>query len=271
MNIKSIQSVQNPFIKELVLLLEKSKIRKQSRTFVAEGLREVSLCVKAGYSINKLIYNASKINLEEIQKATSIDLENCEIIEVNSAVFEKIAYRSEIENVVVVAQQKVHTIDAAKLALEKNKTLFLVVAGIEKPGNLGAILRSADATGAVVVVCDPTCDVYNPNVIRSSVGTVFTTNIVISNREEIVHFFKENKINYYTTFMDSNSVSLFSADLSNNAAVILGTESSGLEEDWRNENIINVNLPMLGIVDSLNVSVAASVIMYEAVRQKLGT
>lgn len=267
MRIKTITSAQNPLIKELVLLLEKSKKRKAEGLFIAEGLREISLCVRGGYKIEKLIYAPQIVSLEKVLQETGINPQHCEIIETDEAIFAKLAYRSSIENAVVVVSNKSHSLKAVNTGILKQHPFSLVIAGIEKPGNLGAILRSADATGSMVIVCDPTCDLYNPNVIRGSVGTVFTTRIYMGSREEVVDFLNQYHYTWYTTFMESNSMSLYDCELSSPSAVVLGTESSGLDEIWRKEQRTNVNLPMAGVVDSLNVSVAASVIMYEALRR----
>lgn len=267
MNIKTITSAQNPLIKELILLLEKSKKRKASGLFIAEGLREISLCVKGGYRIEKLLYAPQMVSLEKVLKETGIDPKLCEIIETDEKVLSKLAYRSGIENAVVVVSNKLHPLTSVKAEVLQQFPFALVIAGIEKPGNLGAILRSADATGSMVIVCDPTCDLYNPNVIRGSVGTVFTTQVYVGSREEVVEFLNQYHYTWYTTFMEGNSQSLYDCEMKNPSAVVLGTESSGLDEVWKKEGKVNVNLPMRGVVDSLNVSVAASVIMYEALRR----
>jgi TrmH family RNA methyltransferase len=143
----------------------------------------------------------------------------------------------------------------------------VIAESVEKPGNLGALLRSADASGTTaVILCDPAVDIYNPNVIRSSVGCVFSVPVLVMKPDEALHFLREQKVSVYTTFMD-NSVSIWDQDLTRPSAVVVGTESTGLSDFWRSAGI-NVNIPMYGSVDSLNVSTAAALMMFEMARQR---
>jgi TrmH family RNA methyltransferase len=175
------------------------------------------------------------------------------------------AYRDSTEGVLAIAKAKNHSIDGLKLP--KNP-LVVVAESIEKPGNIGAILRTCDAAKVdAFFIANPTSDLYNPNVIRSSVGCVFTNQIVLGNNEEIIAFLKSKNIQIFSaTLQNSNAYHL--ENYTQGTALIVGTEATGLTEIWRKESHQNINIPMLGKIDSMNVSVAAAILIYEAKRQR---
>ena len=184
--VKTISSLQNPFIKQLVQLKEKSKLRKQTGLFVIEGKRELSLAIKGNYKIDTLYYYTDLFSASE---AASLEIYGIDVIEITKAVYEKVAHRETTEGVIAVAKAK----DFELKNLEfKNKTpLILVAEAPEKPGNIGALLRTADAANVdAIIISNPLTDLYNPNIIRSSVGGVFTVPIAMGTSEEVIAYIK---------------------------------------------------------------------------------
>ena len=189
------------------------------------------------------------------------------VFEVSAAVYEKIAYRGGTEGVMAI-------VETPELGLERlnlpEKPLVVVLEAVEKPGNLGAVLRSADAAGAdAVIVCDPLADVFNPNVIRASTGAVFSVPVAVASSEEAIDFLKKNNIRILTAQLQ-DSVLYYDSDMKKGTAIVMGTEDKGLSELWREAADEHIRIPMLGVADSLNVSVSAAILLFEAVRQRRG-
>ena len=258
---KQIISIQNPYIKSLVLLQEKAKARKQTGTFLIEGEREILLTIKGGYAIETVLYC-----IELIDKSFNFSLfETFNKIEISKEVYQKLAYRDTTEGILAVAKTK--SMELIDLKLSKNP-LILVAEAPEKPGNIGALLRTADAANLdAVIIANPKSDLYNPNIVRSSVGCLFTNQIATGTTSEIISFLKEKKINVFCATLQ-NSTSYHTQDYTKPTALVVGTEATGLTEDWRlaaNQNII---IPMQGEIDSMNVSVAAAILIFEAKRQR---
>lgn len=286
---EAITSLQNPKIKEVLALSEKPKERKSSHLFAVEGVREVLSCIAGGFYIRSVFFCPqiiSEKNLAEIKDALS---KNCKVsadaarfasghsakesadgmrlkfFEVTPEVYAKIAYRAGTEGVIAVASEKERVLSGIKLPAAP---LIIVLENIEKPGNIGALLRTADACGAAaVLVCNPATDLYNPNLIRASLGGVFTQSIVCCENEEACKWLKENNISIYTAQLQ-NSVPYYDADMTKGCAIVMGSEDEGLTQLWRNASDKKILIPMLGKLDSLNVSVSAAVLCYEAVRQR---
>ena len=185
-------------------------------------------------------------------------------------VYEHIAYRGTTEGVIAVVRAKPHTLsDIAKDDVSCSP-LYIVLEGVEKPGNLGAILRSADASGVdAVIVCDPLTDIYNPNIIRGSIGAVFTVPTVVCSSEECISFMKEHGVQILTAQLQDSNL-YYDQDMTRPTAIVMGTEATGLTNQWREAADAHIRIPMLGRLDSLNVSVSAAILMYEAVRQRGG-
>ncbi|HEY8934504.1 MAG TPA: RNA methyltransferase [Cyclobacteriaceae bacterium] len=256
-----ITSAQNPKIKN-ILALEKARERKKQNVFIIEGLKELSLAQAGGYSISSVFYCPEIISEETLGK--TVKNKNL-LIPVQLAVFEKIAYRESTGGIIALAQQKKHELES--IALSDNP-LLLILEGVEKPGNLGAILRTADAAGVnAVVICDPQTDFYNPNVIRSSVGCVFTKQIASATSTDTVAWLKKHKIAIYGTYLKA-SVQYNVIDYTKPSAIVMGTESTGLSDTWVKNSDANIIIPMQGIIDSMNVSTAAAVVVFEALRQR---
>lgn len=262
---EQITSLQNQKVKHVVLLQQKSSLRREEGLFVVEGQREVMHCLNAGYEIMEMYVLDEAMALDAICKQSLTIGKAPQVYVVNNKVYEKIAYRGGTEGVVAVV--KVRALSLQDLKLKENP-LLVVLESVEKPGNLGAILRSADASGAdAVIVCDPLTDLYNPNLIRSSIGASFTVPTVACGSEECINFLKERNIQILTAQLQDSSL-YYDCDMKKGTALVMGTESTGLTNVWRKAADAHIRIPMLGQLDSLNVSVSTAILLYEAVRQR---
>ena len=269
---KNIISFQNPLIKQIVLLQEKSRERRKTGLFVIEGLREISLALKGNYHLKTILFAPEIISEEEILKLKKSVNAETEFIEITSEIYRKIAYRGSTEGILAIANAK-------KLSLENllptNHSLpttlhplILIAEAPEKPGNIGALLRTADAAKVdAVIIANPKTDLYNPNIIRSSVGCLFTNTIATGSTSEIIAFLKKNNINIYCAALQA-SVHYDTIDFKKATAIVVGTEATGLSEEWLQNSTQNIIIPMQGEIDSMNVSVAAGILIFEAKRQR---
>lgn len=258
-----ITSTTNPKIKNLKRL-EKAAERKEQGLFVAEGLREVVLAVRAGYRIESLF-----ICEELLQPSTEYPLQECHVAQfqyhVSKTVYESVAYRDSTEGIIATIHLQYKSLKDLQLPIN---SLLLVIEGVEKPGNLGAMLRTADAAGVhAVIVCDPRCDIFNPNVIRSSVGTAFTNTVVVCETAEAIDWLQQQKIKTYAAELSAKNFH-YEQNYLPATAFVVGTESKGLSSEWLNAAKERIKIPMLGKIDSMNVSVSAGILLYEAVRQR---
>ena len=259
---KQITSIQNPLIKSLVHLQEKAKARKQSGTFLIEGQREIALALKGGYKLETVLFYPE---LCSEKQAISLIGNKAELTQINKEVFEKLAYRDTTEGIIAVAQTK--NLSLSNLELSDNP-LILIAEAPEKPGNVGAMLRTADAANLdAVIIANPKSDLYNPNIVRSSVGCLFTNQIATGTTEEIIAFLQAKKINFYCATLQ-NSTSYHTQNYTLPTALVVGTEATGLSQQWRDAATQNIIIPMQGEIDSMNVSVAAAVLIFEAKRQR---
>lgn len=260
---KQIISVQNPYIKSLIQLQEKSKFRKQTGTFLIEGQREIELAIRGGYEIETILFLQELILLKQIKGLTNQQINNS--IEISKEVYQKLAYRDTTEGILAVA--KVKSMQLSDLKLSKNP-LILVAEALEKPGNIGALLRTADAANLdAVIIANPKSDLYNPNIVRSSVGCLFTNQIATGTTPEIIDYLNKKEINFYCATLQ-NSTNYHTQDYTKPTALIVGTEATGLTQAWREAATQNIIIPMQGEIDSMNVSVAAAILIFEAKRQR---
>ena len=260
---KQITSVQNPFIKSLIQLQEKAKVRKQTGTFLIEGKREIELALKGGYELETILFLPEIISDREIKNF--VKSSEVEIIEISKEVYQKLAYRDTTEGILAIAKTK--SLALSDLKLSKNP-LILVGESLEKPGNVGAILRTADAANIdAVIIVNPKSDLYNPNIVRSSVGCLFTRQIAVGTTEEVIAYLKGNNINIYSATLQ-DSTEYHTQNYTTPTALVVGTEATGLSEKWRTESTKNIIIPMQGEIDSMNVSVAAAILLFEAKRQR---
>lgn len=258
---KEITSVQNPYIKSLVQLQEKAKSRKQTGTFLIEGVREIELALKAGYEIDKLLFTPEIINFQ-ISKFSNFQIDR---VAISRDVYQKLAYRDTTEGIIAVARTK--DLSLANLSLSQNP-LILVAEAPEKPGNIGALLRTADAANLdAVIIANPKSDLYNPNIVRSSVGCLFTNQIATGTTEDIITFLKARNIAIFCATLQ-DSATYHTQDYTQPTAIVVGTEATGLSTEWRTSSTKNIIIPMQGAIDSMNVSVAAAVLIFEAKRQR---
>ena len=260
---KSITSPQNPLIKQLVQLKDKSRERKKTDRFLLEGKRELSLAIKGGYDIETLLYFPGLFSESE---AEAMERYTIEIIEISKEVFQKLAHRGTTEGVIAVGKTKSHTLEA--LHLTSKNPLILVAEAPEKPGNVGALLRTADAANVdAVIIANPKSDIYNPNIIRSSIGCVFTTEIAVANSNEVISYLQKYNFNIFSAILQE-SKPYHTQDYTLPTAIVVGTEANGLTQEWRDAATQNVSIPMQGVIDSMNVSVAAGILIFEAKRQR---
>lgn len=260
---KRITSTQNPLIKQITSLIEKSRSRKQMGLFVIEGKRELSLAIKANYQITTLLFYPDLFSRSEAEALSHYDIE---IIEISKDVFQKLAYRETTEGIIALAISK--PLNLNDVSFSRQNPLILVAEAPEKPGNIGALLRTADAANLdAVIIANPKTDLYNPNIIRSSVGCVFTNQIATGSSEEVINFLKSKKISIFCAALQAYE-DYHTIDFKNAAAIVVGTESTGLTKDWLENSDQNIIIPMEGEIDSMNVSVSAAILIFEAKRQR---
>jgi TrmH family RNA methyltransferase len=257
----TITSSKNPQIKYLKQLQSKSKLRLKDDCFVIEGVREIAMALKFDYQMQKVFIS------EDNYSADLIFSDQTEIIQISSKVYQDIAYRSSTEGVIGICKSKPHTLE--NLSFKTSKPLCLVLESPEKPGNIGAILRTADASGIdAVIIANPRTDLYNPNTIRSSLGAVFSVQIATGNSYEVIQFLVQKIINVYTATLQ-NSNSYLEHNYQNATAFVMGSEAKGLTQIWRDQPKFQaINIPMQGEIDSMNLSVSTAVLTFEAVRQR---
>ncbi|MFH0909667.1 MAG: RNA methyltransferase [bacterium] len=260
-----ITSLQNPRVKDVVHLL-KRPYRDEQGVILVEGYREVKRALDNQVKPNALFY-CSELFQGENEGAL---IERCraagaELFECTAQVFQKMAYRDRPEGLLAIVPQAHHSLDALDLPPHP---LLIVAEAIEKPGNLGSILRSADAAGVnAVIVCDRCTDVNNPNVVRSSIGTVFSLPVVETSTADALPWLKARGIQVLAATPHAEKT-YTEVDLTKAAAIVVGTEKFGLSSEWMKQADLQVRIPMLGQIDSLNVACATTILLYEAVRQR---
>jgi TrmH family RNA methyltransferase len=257
-----ITSAQNPKIKSLLYLREK-KERDATGLFLVEGYRELKRAVDSGLRFESL-FICQDLFLGSNEESLIRSIE-APVFELPDFLFEKISYRDRPDGLVGVAYQMKTTLKELK---RTSPALYVVAEAIEKPGNLGTILRSSDAVGADgVIVCDRCTDIYNPNVVRASVGTLFTLPVVEASGDEVLAWLKNNSIQIVAATPAAEMV-FTEAPLGGDIAIVVGTEQLGLSEKWLSAADIRVKIPMKGVADSLNVAMATTLLLYEALRQQ---
>lgn len=266
MRTESVTSGQNPKIKELLALQEKSRTRREKGLFTVEGRRELCHCLDAGFKARTLFICREIIQDRDLGEIISRPgCRDASVIEIPAGLYSKVAYRDGTEGIIGVMETRERALESISLGKDP---LIAVLESVEKPGNLGAVLRSADACGAdAVIICDPLTDLYNPNLIRASIGAVFTRQVVTASSEDTVRWLKKNGIKILTAQLQ-DSEWYYDTDMRGGVAIVMGTEATGLSDFWRKSADAHIRIPMLGQLDSLNVSVSAAVLLYEAVRQR---
>ena len=261
---EKITSVQNEGIKRVVKLRDR-RGRDECGLTLVEGVREVRQAVRAGLAMRRIYFcrddhYACPDDLIDALAAAGIPM-----LETSAAVFGKICYGDRAEGVLAVVEQPARAL--ADLRLSDNP-LLVVMERVEKPGNLGAVLRTCDGAGVdALLVCDERTDVFNPNIVRASLGAVFTVPVVACSNQQAAAFLTENGIRSFAAVVQATE-HYFEKDLRGPCAIVLGSEQDGLSDFWRQQASDQVRIPMRGKLDSLNVSVSAAIMVYEALRQR---
>lgn len=259
-----ITSAQNQRIKNLAHL-QKARERKSQNVFIIEGEKEYCRAIAYNYRFTSIFVCFDVIPETRFKTISSGISSNVEVFPVSKDVFEKIAYREGSGGIIALARPKNHGLADLKLP---EKPLLLVLEAVEKPGNLGALLRTADAAGIdAVVVCDPQTDIYNPNVVRSSIGCLFSVPLAVCDSPEAILWMKQQRISIYCTYLKA-AVPYTEVDFTRASAIVMGTEADGITEQWVEAADQNIVIPMQGAADSMNVSTAAAVVVFEACRQR---
>ena len=258
-SMKIIKSLQNSHFKRLKKL-SNNKFNKKEREFIIEGVKEITLAVSSDIKIKK-IYFRKEAPLEfDIFLGKEI-----EIFYLNKKLFDLLTYRKNSSKIIAVADKKSYSLGDIFL---KKKTIVLIVENIEKPGNLGAILRTADGMAiSGIIIVDSKINIYNSNVIRSSIGSLFNLPIIKTNKEEAIEFLNKNKFNLYNTIISKNSKNYLDINYSDNIAIAFGSENQGLSDNWRSCDAEEICIKMNGKNDSFNLSVSVGIILSEVVRQ----
>ncbi len=265
MNTDRISSAQNARVKEVVRLRD-HRGRDERGRIVIDGRRELLRAVEAGVEIIELYYCPSLLGADDEQQVLAPARgRQVELAEVTEPVFAKMSYGDRAEGLLAVARRPMRTLDGLRLG---PRPLIAVVEGVEKPGNLGAILRSADAAGVdAVVAADPATDIYGPNAIRASMGTVFTVPLVEATVEQTSLWLDRRGLSIVAASPAGGEV-YTEVDMTGPTAVVLGSEAHGLTAAWGHFGLIRATVPMRGRADSLNVSITAALFFYEALRQR---
>ncbi len=254
---ETLTSASNPKIRRLLELRQKASERRESSLFTVEGRRELEHCLEAGYEPDTVFV------CPEI--AGEVNIPGCRICHLSRELYAKVACREGTEGVIAEVKAREHRLESLKLG--KNP-LVAVIEGVEKPGNIGAVLRTCDAAGAdALIICDPRTDIYNPNLIRASLGAAFTVQTAVCESSEAIRYLKDRGIRILTAQLQDSSL-YYDCDMRGGVAIALGTESTGLSGIWRETADAHIMIPMLGRLDSLNVSVSAAILLYESVRQR---
>lgn len=260
-----ITSLQNPLVKSIVRLQQKVSERKNTGTFVTEGRREVSLALQHGIKVEKLIVCRNLYNPDPVYPIDFKSLDDSQLIEVSDPVYRKMAYREGVEGIILLGRSTPLSLDNYQPG---ENPLIIILEGVEKPGNLGAILRTTDAAGAeAIFLCDTRTDLHNPNVIRASLGCVFSQKIIECGSLQAIHWLQQKKINLFAASPDTSHL-YYEADLSKPAAIAFGAEDTGLSTPWLKEAGRVIKIPMGGMIDSLNVSASVAIVTFEAIRQR---
>jgi RNA methyltransferase, TrmH family len=252
-----ITSFSNPKVKLLSGLMKKPALRKETRTFVVEGEKEIHMALEAGYEPEQLFISEnalpSKNGLDKIPQTL-----------LSSKIFESLSYRNGKDGLLAVFRFGNHDLNGFRPGA---RSLIIILEAVEKPGNLGAVMRCADGAGVdAVIVCDPKTDIYNPNVIRSGVGCLFTVPLFLAGVNEVLDFCKKNNIAVYAASPEAKE-NYWDLDFKGSTALAFGTEADGLSDSW-NAGAKHFKIPMRGKNDSLNVSVSTGIVIYEVLRQR---
>lgn len=260
---EQISSLQNPRVKQIVQL-SKARERREQGLVVVEGAREIGLALDAGHE-PEVVYVCPEIFAKSEYPDLLTRIAPHKVMAFTEAVFEKVAYREGSDGLIALIKPKEHRLEHLHL---RENPFIIVLESVEKPGNLGAVLRTADAAKVdAVIVCDTLIDLYNPNAIRSSVGCLFTVQVAVCSSKECLDWMKVQKIHSFAAELNASSW-YQDCDFRGPSAIIMGTEADGLTDFWLENADKRIKIPMRGVIDSLNVSVSTAVLTFEAMRQR---
>ncbi len=265
MSLDPVTSTSNPRIKQLVRLRNR-RHRDRSGLFLIEGYRELSRAADGGVEILE-VFTCSQLYLgnNEQPLVDRLATQGADIVEVAETPFRKASYRDRPEGLIAVARQFPTGLDRIQLGTDP---LLLVAESIEKPGNLGTMLRAAEAAGAAaVIVCDPTTDPFNPNVVRASLGTLFCLPLGVTSTSDVIAWLRRHGVRTVATTPGARRPH-WETDLTGSVAVVVGNEQYGLSAAWLEAADYQALIPMPGSVDSLNAAMAAAIVLFEAARQR---
>lgn len=263
-----ISSLQNPRVKEVIRLRDRSE-REESGKFLIEGYRELLRAANAHRPI-EVLFICPELFLGSNEEAliTQICARGAVLISCSETVFRKMSYRDRPDGLLASAAQQHLSLQHLDGLVQQKSPLFIIAEAIEKPGNLGTILRSSDAVGVdALIVCDRCTDIHNPNVVRASVGTLFTVPVLEADGSETLRWLKEHGVSILAA-TPSAQVEYTDVDMTGPLAIAVGTEQLGLSQLWMDNADIQVKIPMCGVADSLNVAMATTLLLYEALRQR---
>jgi TrmH family RNA methyltransferase len=259
-----ITSVHNPRVKNAVKLRSGRDRNRQGRILI-DGLREIQRAHQAGVQFSEVFACLPADDAHSQSWIESMAAAGIDVFRVAPNVFTRLAYGQIEHGAVAVATPPCHTLDHLSWT---GKALVIVLEGVEKPGNVGAVVRSADAAGAsAVIVADGATDLYNPNAIRASLGTIFAVPVCAASSRETLDWLRRRQLRIFTARVDA-AVPYTQTSYREPAAIVLGSEAQGLSDIWQGADMTAVSLPMRGLADSLNVSTTAAVVLYEALRQR---
>jgi len=265
-DIKRLSSLQNPLVKSIMALKDKSRERKETGLFVLEGRQEIELARKGNIAFTTVLVETDICRDAEFLKSMENLRPRPDLVSLSNAVYKKLAYRETTEGILAIGRSKSHGLE--QLELPDQNAFVLVAEAPEKPGNIGALLRTADAAGLdAVIIADPRTDLYNPNIIRSSVGCVFTNQIAMASSSEVIGYLKRKRISISCAALSGSKI-YTNVDFTGPTAIVVGTEATGLSKTWLEDSHQNIRIPMAGQIDSLNVSVSAAILIFEGLRQR---
>lgn len=263
--ITQITSIKNPLIKKITAYQAKSKERKADKVVLIEGKKELELAVSANVHFSKILFCPEILKFDQLKEMVGPQINTAEIFEVSEEVFSKISYRETTGGLYIIGQIEDKKLSDLKVT---DNSLFIILEAVEKPGNLGAICRIGDAAQVDgIIICDPHTDVYNPNSVRSSLGCVFSNNVVSTDFDSVITWLRENKITSYAAELRASEF-YHKYNYCGKTALVFGTEATGLTEKWIQNADHRIKIPMLGVIDSLNVSTSVSAMVFEALRQR---
>ena len=263
---KYISSKNNPIYKKTYKLSNNSRFRKKNNLFIVEGLEKIELAIENNFRLLEIIVCTELLSKEDFKEIFS-KLKSTNTFDFSKNLFNSLVYSKKSDGVLAVVEGKEHSLNNFKLS----KTPYILVAeSIEKPGNIGALLRTVDAAGMDgLIIANPDTELYNPNTIRSSLGSIMTTQIAMDSSKNVIDFLKKNNIEIYSTFV-KKSINYTDVNYSKSSAIVVGKESSSLSEIWREESDKLIGIPMHGKMDSLNLSVCAAIVIFEGLKQRNG-